>query len=523
MGRGRRAGRGRQAARRRDRLRPEASSPRRRRCARCATATTRSRPARGQPEIFDEVRKAQCAQVPRLRGLEDGDPRPSRPRSTCRSTRACKVERKLFMRAGDRPAVARAQRYVFFAERQAGKIPDVAGRHADAADREGRRHRRRHDGRRHRDELPQRRHSGDDRRDRSRRRSTAASPSSARTTSAPPRRAGSRMPSVEQRMGCSARRSTSMRLRRLRPRHRGGVREHGRSRRRCSRKLDKIAKPGAILATNTSYLERRRDRRGDQAAARTCIGLHFFSPANVMRLLEIVRGEKTVEAGDRHLDAARASKIGKIAVAGRRLPRLRRQPHAGAAPARGAEADPRRRHALGRRPRALRLRLADGAVRDERPRRPRHRLVEGDVASARRSATCSARWTAAARRPAPASTTTTRTATPSPRRWSRRSSATSPPRRASTARTITDEEILERCIYPMINEGAKILEEGKAHPRLRHRHRLDQRLRLAGLSRRPDVLRRPRRPGQGAGQDEGVRGDHGRRFQAGAAAGEGGR
>ena len=42
----------------------------------------------------------------------------------------------------------------------------------------------------------------------------------------------------------------------------------------------------------------------------------------------------------------------------------------------------------------------------------------------------------------------------------------------------------------MVNEGAKILEEGKAHPRLRHRYRLDQRLWLAGLSRRPDVLGR---------------------------------
>ncbi|MDB5468884.1 MAG: 3-hydroxyacyl-CoA dehydrogenase [Caulobacter sp.] len=57
-------------------------------------------------------------------------------------------------------------------------------------------------------------------------------------------------------------------------------------------KLDKIAKPGAILATNTSYLN------VDEIAAATSrpesvIGLHFFSPANVMRLLEIVRGDKT--------------------------------------------------------------------------------------------------------------------------------------------------------------------------------------------------------------------------------------
>jgi 3-hydroxyacyl-CoA dehydrogenase len=58
------------------------------------------------------------------------------------------------------------------------------------------------------------------------------------------------------------------------------------------RKLDGIVKQGAILATNTSTLDI------DQIAAATSrpqevIGTHFFSPANVMRLLEVVRGKKT--------------------------------------------------------------------------------------------------------------------------------------------------------------------------------------------------------------------------------------
>jgi len=60
------------------------------------------------------------------------------------------------------------------------------------------------------------------------------------------------------------------------------------------RKLDAVMKPGAILATNTSTLD------VDAIAAVTkrpqdVIGTHFFSPANVMRLLEVVRGAKTAK------------------------------------------------------------------------------------------------------------------------------------------------------------------------------------------------------------------------------------
>lgn len=77
-------------------------------------------------------------------------------------------------------------------------------------------------------------------------------------------------------------------------------------------KLDKIAKPGAILASNTSYLNI------DEIAASTSrpqdvLGMHFFSPANVMKLLEVVRGEKT--APDALMTAmGLAKKIGKVAV-----------------------------------------------------------------------------------------------------------------------------------------------------------------------------------------------------------------
>src|SRR5207302_5488546 len=58
------------------------------------------------------------------------------------------------------------------------------------------------------------------------------------------------------------------------------------------RSLDRFAKPDAILATNTSTLDI------DAIASAThrpqqVIGHHFFSPANIMKLLEIVRGTKT--------------------------------------------------------------------------------------------------------------------------------------------------------------------------------------------------------------------------------------
>ena len=59
-------------------------------------------------------------------------------------------------------------------------------------------------------------------------------------------------------------------------------------------KLDEICKPGAILATNTSGLD-VDEIAGVTKRPEDVIGLHFFSPANVMRLLEIVRGAKTAK------------------------------------------------------------------------------------------------------------------------------------------------------------------------------------------------------------------------------------
>jgi 3-hydroxyacyl-CoA dehydrogenase len=77
--------------------------------------------------------------------------------------------------------------------------------------------------------------------------------------------------------------------------------------------LDRIAKPGAVLATNTSYLDVNMLARGT-SRPEAVVGTHFFSPAHVMRLLEVVRGAAT---SPETLATAIAvgRRIGKIPVA----------------------------------------------------------------------------------------------------------------------------------------------------------------------------------------------------------------
>jgi 3-hydroxyacyl-CoA dehydrogenase len=59
------------------------------------------------------------------------------------------------------------------------------------------------------------------------------------------------------------------------------------------RKLSAIVRPDCILATNTSYLDPNEIAKAATNPERV-VGMHFFSPANLMRLLEVVRAEKTV-------------------------------------------------------------------------------------------------------------------------------------------------------------------------------------------------------------------------------------
>ena len=142
-------------------------------------------------------------------------------------------------------------------------------------------------------------------------------------------------------------------------------------------KLDGIVKQGAILASNTSYLDI------DEIASVTkrpefVIGMHFFSPANVMRLLEVVRGDRTakpVVATAMQL----ARRIGKIGVlvgvchgfVGNRMlaPRQREANKLILEGAMPWDVD-----------RVLyRFRISDGALRHGRPCRARYRLVAGNI------------------------------------------------------------------------------------------------------------------------------------------------
>ena len=80
-------------------------------------------------------------------------------------------------------------------------------------------------------------------------------------------------------------------------------------------RLDQSCKPGAILATNTSYQD------VDVIAAATdrpedVVGMHFFSPANVMKLLEVVRAEKTADDVLTTVMAV-GKKIGKVCALSR--------------------------------------------------------------------------------------------------------------------------------------------------------------------------------------------------------------
>ena len=224
-------------------------------------------------------------------------------------------------------------------------------------------------------------------------------------------------------------------------------------------RLDQTMKPGAILASNTSYLNI------DEIAAVTSrpqdvVGLHFFSPANVMKLLEVVRGAKT--APDVLVTAMQlAKKIKKVAVVagvchgfiGNRM-LMPRQVEATKLLLEGASPEQVDRvHVEFGMPMGP-FQMADLAGVDIGWHRDPNRIENI------RDALCAIdRWGQKKgagfydyddkRRPSPS---------PVVQQIIEDFAA----KQGVTRRQIEDEEIVQRTLYTMVNEGAKILEEGMA-------------------------------------------------------------
>lgn len=233
------------------------------------------------------------------------------------------------------------------------------------------------------------------------------------------------------------------------------------------RQLDAVCKPGAILASNTSYqdidaIAASTSRPGD------VLGMHFFSPANVMKLLEVIRGAET--ADDALATVMKLAKtIGKIAVlsrvcygfiGNRMLKGYFREAQMllleGATPAQVDSALQRFGMAMGP------LAVADLAGLDvgykaraalpDLPDHPAYHVANQLVEMGRLGQKSGAGFynydpESRQRMDAPEVERMIRTEA---------EALGIPPRRFS------DDEIVERVIYPLINEGALILEEGIA-------------------------------------------------------------
>jgi 3-hydroxyacyl-CoA dehydrogenase len=235
-------------------------------------------------------------------------------------------------------------------------------------------------------------------------------------------------------------------------------------------RLDTLCRPEAVLATNTSTLD------VNEIAAATShpgqvLGMHFFSPANVMRLLEIVRGKATAP-GALATAMAVARRMGKVGVVvgvcdgfvgNRILHQYTREAafliEEGALPQQvdqvlydfGLPMGP---FAMGDLAgldvgwRVRKHRKAQGTLKGRYAGHVADRLCETGRFGQKTQAGYY-RYEPGSRTPLP-----------------------DPEVEALIARTaqelgiarrpISDEEILARCLYPMINEGAKILEEGIA-------------------------------------------------------------
>jgi 3-hydroxyacyl-CoA dehydrogenase len=224
-------------------------------------------------------------------------------------------------------------------------------------------------------------------------------------------------------------------------------------------KLDKIARPGAILASNTSYLNINEIAAGISRPG-DVVGMHFFSPANVMKLLEVVRGDKT--APDVLLTAMQiGKKIRKVPVVagvchgfiGNRM-LMPRQVEATKLLLEGASPEQIDRvHVEFGMPMGP-FQMADLAGVDIGWHRDRTRIQNI------RDALCAIdRW---GQKKGAGFYDYDDKRRPSPSPVVQRIIEDFARQQGVERRSITDQEIVERTLYTMVNEGAKILEEGIA-------------------------------------------------------------
>lgn len=224
-------------------------------------------------------------------------------------------------------------------------------------------------------------------------------------------------------------------------------------------KLDAIVKQGAILASNTSYLDVNEIAAATKRPA-DVLGMHFFSPANVMKLLEVVRGDATAPDALATVMAL-SKKIGKVAVVagvchgfiGNRMLSQRQNPAnqlllEGATPAQIDKVHTDFGMPMGP------FQMADLAGLDIGWHRDPSRV------ETLRDALCAAGRFGQKNGKGFYDYDEKRNGTPSAEALAiiEEFRATS----NLAKREITDQEIIERTLYPMVNEGYKILEEGKA-------------------------------------------------------------
>jgi 3-hydroxyacyl-CoA dehydrogenase len=224
-------------------------------------------------------------------------------------------------------------------------------------------------------------------------------------------------------------------------------------------RLDGIAKKGAILASNTSALD-INEIAAATGRPESVIGLHFFSPANVMKLLEVVRGNKTSNEVIR-TSMSLAKRIKKVAVlvgvchgfVGNRILFVR-QYQAEQLALEGAPPHhiDKVLYDFGFPMGAFQMSDLAGLDIGWNPKTSKGTSVKDRLCEMDRRG----QKTGAGfydydenRKPTPAPIV-------------QELYAEFAARAGIAQREISDEEILERCILPMINEGAKILEEGIA-------------------------------------------------------------